>query len=253
MRRVVIDFFPESVSHYQHGYGVVAVDVIRASTTIATAVSMGRRCFPVPSLEAGWEVAARLRNPLLAGELGGITPPGFEMNNSPAELASRDDVSRPLVLLSSTGTKLIHLARPCDAAYVGCLRNYEFLSRYLAGRHSRIALIGAGSRGERREEDQICCAWMARQLIDSGYAAEDRETEETVERWGAASTDPILSGRSADFLRRTGQGRDLAFIMTHIADLEWAFAFQDGEVVRCAPSQDEFALSGTGSGTGEGW
>jgi len=251
MKRVVIDFFPESVQRYRHGYAVVAVDVIRASTTIATAVSMGRRCFPVPSLEAGWQVAARLRNPLLAGELAGIIPPGYEMNNSPAELALRTEVSRPLVLLSSTGTKLIHLARLCDAAYIACLRNYEFLSTYLAGRHSRVALIGAGSRGERREEDLICCAWMGRQLIDSGYAAEDRETEEAVERWGAAAPDPILCGRSADFLRRTGQTRDLSFIMTHIADLEWAFAFQDGEVVRCAPSEDEFAFSGTGTGAGD--
>lgn len=67
-RTVAIDFFSESLLQYKHGYAVVAVDVIRASTTIATAVSMGRRCFPVPSLEAAWRVAARLCNPLLAGE-----------------------------------------------------------------------------------------------------------------------------------------------------------------------------------------
>ena len=247
--KVVIDFFPESVLRYRHGYAVVAVDVIRTSTTIATAVSMGRRCFPVPTLEAARHVAARLRNPLLAGELGGVTPRGFEMNNSPAEMAVRADVPRPLVLLSSSGTKLIDLARASDAAYIACFRNFEFLSKHLRGRHSHIALIGAGSRGERRVEDQMCCAWMARRLIDSGYVAENRETGKMVERWDAAAADTILSGRSADYLLRSGQGRDLMFILTHIADLQWAFALQGDEVVGFTSTEDEFVYSGTRSVT----
>ena len=236
-RKVVIDFFPESVLHYKRGYAVVAVDVIRASTTIATAVSMGRRCFPVPSLEAARRVAARLCNPLLAGELGGVMPRGFEMNNSPAELASRTDISRPLVLLSSSGTKLIHLGSREQGSLHRLFSNFDFLSKYLAGRHSHIALIGAGSRAERREEDQMCCAWMARQLLDSGYVAENRETMEMVERWSAATTDTILSGPSADYLMRSGQGRDLVFVLTHIADLEWAFAVQGDEVVGFTPTE----------------
>jgi 2-phosphosulfolactate phosphatase len=250
-RKVVIDFFPESVRRYKDRYSVVAVDVIRASTTIATAVSMGRRCFPVPSQEAARRVASRLSNPLLAGELAGVIPRGFEINNSPVEVASRTDISRPLVLLSSSGTKLIHLARASQAAYIACLRNYEFLSRYLAGRHSHIALIGAGSRGERREEDQICCAWMARQLLDSGYVAGNRETKEVVERWREASPDAILSGRSADYLIRSGQGRDLIFILTHIADLEWALALEKDEVVGYTTTDGEYAYSGTAYGARE--
>jgi 2-phosphosulfolactate phosphatase len=251
-RKVVIDFFPESVLRYNRGYAVVAVDVIRASTTIATAVSMGRRCLPVPSLEAARRVAARLCNPLLAGELGGVIPRGFEMNNSPAELASRTDISRPLVLLSSSGTKLIHLARANKAAYIACFRNFDFLSKYLVGRHSHIALIGAGSRGERREEDQMCCAWMARQLLESGYVAENRGTKEMVERWGAATTDSILSGPSADYLMRSGQGLDLMFTLTHIADLDWAFTLQGDEVVGFTPTEEKFAYSGIVSGAREG-
>jgi 2-phosphosulfolactate phosphatase len=245
-RTVAIDFFPESALHYKHGYAVVAIDVIRATTTIATAVSMGRRCFPVPSLEAAWHVAARLCNPLLAGELGGVMPRGFEMNNSPAELAARTDVSRPLVVLSSSGTKLIHLGREAEATYIACFRNFKFLSTYLAGRHSQVVLIGAGSRGERRVEDLMCCSWMARQLIESGYVAENQQTDEMVECCGAATTDTILAGPSADYLRLSGQGRDLVFILSHIADLEWGFALQGDEVVGITADQDEFAFSGAG-------
>ena len=40
--RVVIDCFPSSVAKYRTGYTVVAIDVIRATTTAITAVLSGR-------------------------------------------------------------------------------------------------------------------------------------------------------------------------------------------------------------------
>jgi len=52
----------------------------------------------------------------------------FEVNNSPAEIAMRTDIERPLVLLSSAGTKLIHAARENDVTYLACFRNYSTLS-----------------------------------------------------------------------------------------------------------------------------
>src|SRR6266567_7110445 len=110
-KTLVIDCFPESVACYRDGYAIVAVDVIRATTTAVTSVSLGRKCFPAPTLEAAVPLAARLSNPLLVGELGGSMPYGFDMNNSPADLAVRTDVHRPMLLLSTSGTKVI-----CGAA-----------------------------------------------------------------------------------------------------------------------------------------
>src|SRR5437762_9152886 len=104
MKTVVIDCFPESVQAYRNGHAIVAVDVIRATTTVVTGVALGRRCFPVPSVEAASEIAAKLNNPLLVGEVGGDMPDGFHINNSPAELESRTDFDRPMVLLSTSHT-----------------------------------------------------------------------------------------------------------------------------------------------------
>src|SRR5215471_16194232 len=106
-KTVVIDCFPESVKIYHNGYAIVAVDVIRATTTAVTCVALGRKCFPVSSLEQAVPLAARLTNPLLVGELGGSMPYGFDLNNSPAELAIRTDIHRPMLLLSTSGTRLI--------------------------------------------------------------------------------------------------------------------------------------------------
>src|SRR5262245_29159930 len=73
--------------------GVVAVDVIRATTTAITAISTGRKCHVAPTLEAAFATASRLPSPLLAGELGGDMPDGFHMTNSPAQMAARRDIS----------------------------------------------------------------------------------------------------------------------------------------------------------------
>src|SRR5215469_14313757 len=131
-KTVVIDCFPESVQSYRNGYAIVAVDVIRATTTALTAVALGRRCFPVPSLEAAVPLAARLTNPLLVGELGGSMPYGFDLNNSPADLESRTDIHRPMILLSTSGTRVICAAEDWQAMYIACLRNYKAQIAYLA-------------------------------------------------------------------------------------------------------------------------
>src|SRR5260370_15739807 len=105
-KTVVIDCFPESVETYRNGYAIVAVDVIRATTTVVTGVARGRRCFPVPSIEAADLLATQLTNPLLVGELDGLKPNSFEMNNSPAELESRNDIHRPIIRLSTSAYML---------------------------------------------------------------------------------------------------------------------------------------------------
>lgn len=229
---VVIDCFPESVRLYRAGHAIVAIDVIRATTTAVTVVAMGRRCFPVPSSEAARRLAAKLENALLVGEVRGTMPEAFDLNNSPAELAQRNDISRPIILLSSSGTRLMYEAGKCDAAYLACFRNYASVASHLVGRHSKIALIGAGSRGEFREEDQICCAWIAAQLIALGYEPRNVRTAEIVERWGTAPAGACANGKSAEYLRRSGQLKDLDFVLAHINDLDGAFGVEHDEIVR---------------------
>ena len=229
-KSVVIDCLPESVSRYRAGWAIVAVDVIRATTTAITSVATGRRCFPTPTIEAALALAEKFTDPVLAGESSGTIPAGFEMDNSPAQLSGRTDTHRPLVLVSSSGTRVIHEAAACEAVYLSCFRNYSVLVAYLSERHPRVAIIGAGSKGEFREEDQLCCAWIAAGLITQGYVPEDQRTASLVNRWQDAPPSACLGSDSVDFLKRTGRLNDLNFILTHIDDLQAVFAVKNGEV-----------------------
>lgn len=237
-RTFVIDHLPECARHYREGWAVAAVDVIRATTMAITAASLGRKCYPVDTLDLAFQLASQLSNPLLAGELSGDMPPGFEMNNSPAALAERDDIERPLVMLSSSGTRLLANARGCDALYLGSFRNARSLGCHLAEcDHKRVALIGAGSRGEFREEDQIGCAWIASELVRSGFEPENKNTSQIFERWYQADAEDCLTSKSVDYLRRTDQLADLYFILDRVNDLDEIFVLDD-QCVTIAPETE---------------
>ena len=229
---VVIDSFPSRNGIRFGDCAVVAVDVIRASTTAVTALAAGRKCFPVTSVEEAFQMRQKFPECLLAGEVAGLQPEGFDLNNSPARLALRSDLERPLVLLSSSGTKLmVESGASAKAAFVACLRNYKAVSAHIAGRYERVAVLGAATRGEFREEDQFCCARIAAELIRLGHQAEDQKTLELIYRWRKSPVLACAEGNSAAYLRRSGQVDDLNFILSHVNDVPTAFRIVDGEII----------------------
>ena len=207
--------------------------MLRATTTAVTAVALGRRCLPVPSLEAAVALARRLEGAVLGGELGGHMPYAFEVTNSPVALSQREDVERPLILLSSSGTRMLSAADDAaDEVYVGSLRNVRATADAAAAGDRRVIVVGAATRGEFREEDQLCCAWIAARILDAGYAPADARTTELVERWRDEPADALTVSKSVAYLRNTDQLRDLDFVLEHVDDLELAFRMRAGEVVR---------------------
>jgi hypothetical protein len=70
--------------------------------------------------------------------------------------------------------------------------------------------------------------------VRAGYGAADASTEDVIQRFGDAPDDAFLEGRSATYLRDTGQERDLAFVLEHVNDLDAVFVVDQGEV-RAAP------------------
>lgn len=231
---LVIDCFPKSAVRYRDDYTLVVIDIIRATTTATTALSLGRRVYPASTTDDAMVLASKLENPLLVGELGGNMPYGFDMTNSPAEIEKRTDVRRPMILVSTSGTQLLMNTNGCKSVFAGCFRNLTALARHLADRHERIALLGAGTRGQFRREDQMGCAWIAERLVEAGYCPETPQTEEYISKWRGVSPEEISYGKSAEYLRKSGQDHDLEFVLNHIDDLDTVGALIDGELVAVA-------------------
>ena len=88
MPRVTIDCFHEHLAPVPAETAIMAVDVIRATTTAITAVTLGWRLYPAGSIEVAVRLAADLDQPMLAGELGGVQPYGFDLQNSPVQIGA---------------------------------------------------------------------------------------------------------------------------------------------------------------------
>ncbi|HYK95033.1 MAG TPA: 2-phosphosulfolactate phosphatase [Candidatus Dormibacteraeota bacterium] len=232
MPSVRIEVYLAELRGYARDAVVVGVDVIRSTTTAITAVAGGRRCFVAANLDEVAELQARLEHPLLVGELGGNMPYGFDLNNSPAAIARAGDPSRPAILLSTSGTRLLRTAAAAHpTTFLACLRNWEAQAAELVrARPPEVVLLGAGTRGEFREEDQLCCAWIAGPLIDAGYDADD-ETRRVVDTWRDAPAAAITEGKSARYLRDSGQLDDLSFILEHVTDVTTTYEMRNSEVV----------------------
>ncbi len=199
---------------------VVVIDVIRATTTAVTAAAAGHRVFPVCSPGAALRTAAGLAAPILAGEIDGIQPLGFDLHNSPSQMLMLASSSRQIVLLSSSGTRLMREAAHRSPTYVCCLRNVTAQADDLAALYCNVLIVGVDRHGEFRDEDRLCAARIATRLLEHGYRVLDSPTRDTIARFGTASDHLIARGRSACYLRETGQDEDLDFVLDHIDDLD---------------------------------
>jgi 2-phosphosulfolactate phosphatase len=135
-------------------------------------------------------------------------------------------------MLSSSGTKLmLEASQSAHGAYVGCFCNYGAIARHLIGRHPKVAVIGAGSHDEFREEDQMCCAWVAEALVKAGYRAANSGTVDMIERWSGTPPIACAAGNSVAYLRRSAQMRDFEFITARVNDVEVPAQIHGNEVV----------------------
>jgi len=239
----IIDCLPESAARYkENGYAIVVIDVIRATTTATTSVRYGRKVLPVQNTDDAFILAEKMPGALLVGELGGNVPYGFHTTNSPLQMAALElipcgpfsDTRRPIILLSSSGTQLLLNAAGATAVYLACFRNFSAVAAHLAKHHPKVALLGAGTRGQFRREDQMCCAWIGEKLQAGGYEPETRDSLDIIARWHGVNVDVVREGRSAEYLRRSGQVPDLEFVLNHVDDLGTVPQFVDGRLINAA-------------------
>jgi 2-phosphosulfolactate phosphatase len=115
----------------------IVVDVVRATTTLVVMCDGG--CARV--LVAGDSAAARAfvaQHPaegyLLAGEVGGLRPEGFDFGNSPVELAAADLRGQTLVFSTTNGTRALRACAGARSILAGALRNADAVCHAALGR-----------------------------------------------------------------------------------------------------------------------
>lgn len=153
------------------GAAVVVIDVLRASSTIVTALAHGARTV-IPAADLG--EAGRLRATLdpsssvVGGERSGIPIAGFDAGNSPLEYSAEAVNGKTVVLTTSNGTGAIRQARSALQVAAGSFLNAERATRFLAEALSdghRAVLLCAGSDGRTALEDTLCAGLLLDRLM----------------------------------------------------------------------------------------
>ncbi len=136
---------------------VVIIDVFRATSTIATALYNGAtRIIPVDTVEKCISIGAQTKG-ITAGERDGKVIPGLQYGNSPAEYPESFIKGKTLVLTTTNGTKLLHMALNAGASKVvtGSFPNLSAVCDFLVAENKNVLLGCSGWKDKFNLEDTL--------------------------------------------------------------------------------------------------
>ena len=149
----------------------IVIDELRASSTMTTLLDLGAsEILLTQSLSEARRLAAE-RDAILCGERGGITPRGFDYNNSPAELSGSDLDGRPVVLSTSNGTAVLAELQAAPVVLVGCLLNARASAEAAVAAASAlrtgVGVVCAGTLGRFALDDAAAAGMLVGRLMDA--------------------------------------------------------------------------------------
>ena len=136
---------------------VVVVDVLRATSTIATALYNGAKSvIPVDSVEKCIRLG-RSMECITAGERDGQVAEGLQYGNSSFEYPRSFVEGKILVLTTTNGTKLLHMALAKGATEIitGSFLNQSAVGDYLIAQKRNVILACAGWKDRINMEDTL--------------------------------------------------------------------------------------------------
>ena len=150
----------------------VAIDVLRATSTLTVALQNGVRRV-LPAATPGEAFAWRDREPdaLLCGEREGRRVEGFDLGNSPFEYTREVVAGRTLVFASTNGSLALRSIAGCGLLLAGAFVNASAVVRALSGRPF-VLLACAGKLGTFALEDAALAGWICERLAADGARLE---------------------------------------------------------------------------------
>lgn len=137
---------------------VVVIDVLRASSTIITALKNGAKgIIPVEDMGEASRISQSVDsdNLLLCGEKDGIKIEGYDLGNSPFEYSAEVVKNKTLIFNTTNGTKAIKKAVGSAELYIGTFLNLSTIVHTLNQEQKDIVLVCAGWRGRMAIEDLL--------------------------------------------------------------------------------------------------
>lgn len=155
----------------------IVIDVLRATTTIATALAAGAEAVQAFSdlntlieVSEKWLPEKRLR----AGERGGAKVEGYDLGNSPLDCTPELMAGKRLFISTTNGTRALHRVAQAQQVIAGSMINRRAVVQYLLDKQPEtVWLLGSGWEGGYSLEDTACAGAIATALWDSVTVGND--------------------------------------------------------------------------------
>lgn len=155
------------------GSTCVVLDVLRATTTLLTALAAGAESI-VPAASIAEALAARAADPaaLLAGERDGVRitaavsgGPDFDLGNSPREFTREVVAGRRIIATTTNGTRALRACAGARHVLAASLRNVGAVARWLVAHPSPECLIVcSGTYEDAAYEDVVGAGALVQRL-----------------------------------------------------------------------------------------
>ncbi|MEI2673258.1 MAG: 2-phosphosulfolactate phosphatase [Chitinophagaceae bacterium] len=144
---------------------VVVIDIIRATSTIASALHHGvKKMIPVETVE---EANTWLeKGYLVAGERDGIKIPHFHFGNSPFEFMGEDVRGKEIIHTTTNGTRCVLKSKGARNIVAGSFVNQDAIFDWIKKENRNTILFCAGWKDHYVMDDALFAGAVVRELAD---------------------------------------------------------------------------------------
>ncbi len=166
--KVNVLFSPVAVDElYFTGKTSVVIDVLRATTTIVTALRNGaKEVIPVATIEFAVKVSGGMfgGQTLLGGERNTKKIEGFALGNSPFEYTPEVVSGKSIILYTTNGTKAIAKAKFSENLFACSFLNVTSVATHLVELDKDVEIICAGRMNNFSMEDSVCAGKLISEM-----------------------------------------------------------------------------------------
>jgi len=217
--RIDVCFMPaEYQAEHFIDYSAVVIDVLRATTSIATAFTNGcGQIIPVETVEQAFAKKEHFYSEgILTGERQGVLIQGFHLGNSPFEY-SRENVGGKTVIMTTTnGTLALNKAAGAGKVYTAAFVNCLAVCDRLRQECRNVVILCAGTEGRFSVEDTLCAGLIVDRLSDVAELSDKAMACQAMyQGFSSNFAERVKNSSHAQYLTQIGFAKDVDFCLQH--------------------------------------
>jgi 2-phosphosulfolactate phosphatase len=215
MRKIDVCLSPDLIHLYDlNNMAVVVVDIFRATSCMVTAFAHGaKEIVPVEHLDVC--ESYRSKGYLTSAERNGVTPAGFDFDNSPFSYQKGIVKDAKICVTTTNGTVAIQRSKHASLVYVGAFLNISKVVEALKSWNEDVLIVCAGWKGKPNLEDTLFAGAVIDRLHGEFKVADDA----ALMAWKAynlASSDLLTAVKNSSHVNRLlslGIEKDISFCL----------------------------------------